>query len=471
MTTSPVARALTLAALIALFPAPRAVAQTGAATADLTAQVVSSAAPTASAPIVLSLGDAARIAARQSATAQVARLRASAAGARARQRRADLLPNLSALGTQSDRTFNTATLGIDFPSAPGQPPFFDPDGQVLGPVHTIDLRGRASMPLLELDALARYRGAAAAAEAGDADAANAAQQAAAGAAVAYLRALRADAQLQARTADSVLAGDLLGIARDQLKAGVGIALDVTRAQSQASTIRAQLILSRNDRDRSRLDLLRTLNLPLNTPIQLSDSLAGLPAEQLPGETDAIDQALRGRADLLAADRQLVAAERAVTAIRAERLPSVAIFGDQGVVGKNWSHLLNTYTWGLQLSLPLFDGFRREARIEEQRATAREVDVRLGDLRQQTAIEVRGALLDLASAREQVDAARERLRFADQEVAQARERFRAGVSGNADVIAASLSLNAARTLVVDALTAYQSARVSLARAQGAVTRLR
>jgi outer membrane protein len=87
------------------------------------------------------------------------------------------------------------------------------------------------------------------------------------------------------------------------------------------------------------------------------------------------------------------------------------------------------------------------------------------------VDVRGAFLDIASAREQVDAARERQQFAEQEVAQARERFRAGVAGNADVITALASLNAARTGVIDALTAYQSARVSLARAEGIVSQIR
>ena len=48
---------------------------------------------------------------------------------------------------------------------------------------------------------------------------------------------------------------------------------------------------------------------------------------------------------------------------------------------------------------------------------------------------------------------------------------AGVSGNADVVTASLGLNAARTLVIDALTAWHVARISLARAQGDARSLR
>jgi outer membrane protein TolC len=56
------------------------------------------------------------------------------------------------------------------------------------------------------------------------------------------------------------------------------------------------------------------------------------------------------------------------------------------------------------------------------------------------------------------------------VAPARDRFRAGVAGNADVVTASVALNGARTAYVDALAQYQAARVALARAQGAVREL-
>ena len=94
---------------------------------------------------------------------------------------------------------------------------------------------------------------------------------------------------------------------------------------------------------------------------------------------------------------------------------------------------------------------------------KEAELRQHDLEQQAQADVRGALLDLAGAREQLDAARERLRFAAQEVSQAKDRFNAGVAGNADVVNASLALTSSRTLVNDAETAYQLARVSLAEA--------
>ena len=428
--------------------------------------------PSLGQPVRISLGDAARLAARQSNGVQTAEQRAAEAVARVRQSRAALLPDLSANVLQSGRTFNSVTFGISLPSAPGQPPLFNPAGEVLGPVNTIDLRGRVQTNIFDYSAIARVRSAQTAVNAARADVSSAGELAASQAAAAYIRVLRGNAQLNARLADSSLARELLTIAQSQLEAGVGVALDVTRAQSQLAGVRAQLISARNERDRAQLDLRRALNLTLDAPVELTDSLSSTVSDDLAlDELTATARALRDRPDLRAAEEQLRAARQNVAAIRSERLPSVSAFGDQGVIGGNASRLLPTYTYGLQLSVPIFDGFRREGRIQEQEAMTRELEVRHRDLEQQASIDVRGSLLDLTAARDALSASRERLRLAEQEVEQARERFRAGVAGNADVVTAALTLNAARSQYVDVLTALQQARVSLARAEGAITQLR
>jgi outer membrane protein TolC len=428
------------------------------------ASVVASAAGAQAAPVRLSLGEAVRSAIEHSAVAEIARLRVDESRARVGQARSALFPSLSADILQSGRTFNTATFGLELPG-------FDPNGQVEGPVKTIDFRGKIGQTVFDQAAHARLAAARSAVTATDAQADAAAEQAAASASTAYVRALRAEGQLRSRQADSSLSAELLGIARDLLESGVGIALDVTRAQSQFAGIRAQLIAARNDRSRARLELLRAIGLPLDTPIELTDSLGSTPAEALPDEERAVDVALRERADVRAAHEQMNAVHTQISAIRAERLPTLGLVADHGVIGNNTSHLLPTYTWGIQVSVPIFEGGQRANRIAEQSAVERELEVHERDLRSEVSVEVRGALLDIASAREQVDAVRERVRLGEQEVSQARERFAAGVAGNADVISASLSLSSARTSLVDAEALYQSARVALARAQGTLTTIR
>ncbi len=423
--------------------------------------------------ISLSLGDAGRLAAQQSALAQGARLRADEAKARVRERRADLLPTVSSYVQEAGRTFNTSTLGIDFPATPGNPPLFDPQGQVLGPINTIDIRGRVQQNLLDFGALGRVHSAQANARASSADAQATAEQAATTATMAYVRAMRADADLHARQADTLLATDLLGIAQAQLKAGTGVGLDVTRARAQLAATRSSLIASRNGRDHAHLDLLRALSLPVGTQIVLTDSLSTVAAatEPIPDEASLVAQALKSRPDILAEQARVRAAQQGLSAIKAERLPTLGLVADDGVIGKNGAKLLNTYTWGLQVTIPMFDGFKREARVQEQQSMVKEAELRQRDVEQQAESDVRGAVLDLAAAREQLDAASERLRLAEQELSQARDRFNAGVAGNADVVNASLALTSSRTLVNDAETGYQLARVALARAVGSVTTLR
>lgn len=420
--------------------------------------------------VALSLGDAARLAAKQSGAVEVSRTRVAAAEARVVQRRGALMPDLAAAIQQASRTTNSATFGFAFRDALGRP-LLNPNGEIIGPIPTVDLRYRIQAPLLDLGNIAKWRAAQSATDAATAEVQAQAEGAAAMAALIYVRGARAEAQVAARLADSSLAADLLRIARDQLQAGVGIALDVTRAQSQLAATRAQIILARAERDRALLELRRATGLSLDAPLTLRDSLGGLPVDAvLPEETSALAQADRERADIRALEAQGRAQQRTLSSIRWERTPQLGFLVDHGALGKDWSHLLPTYTWGVQLSVGLFDGFRREGRVQEQIAGTRETDARLRDLRAQSALEVRTALLDLAAAREQLEAVRERLGLAEQEVAQAQERFRAGVAGNGDVISALLSLNSARTLRNDVLASYHTARVSLARAVGAVQRI-
>jgi outer membrane protein TolC len=420
----------------------------------------------------ISLADAAQMAARQNGAVDIARTRVEQYEARALQRRGQLFPDLAAGVQQSSRTINSATFGFSFANPVTGKPLLRPDGEIIGPVHTLDLRYRVQAQLVDLGKLATWRAAQSATTAAQADVAAQAEAAAGNAATVYVRAARAEAQLQARRADSTLAADLLRIARDQLSAGVGIALDVTRAESQLAAVRAQIIGARNERDRTLLELKRVAGIAPDAVIELTDSLAGMAiGAALPSEAAAVNAAMEGRPDVRALRALENAQQQSAHAIRMEGLPQLSAMAEQGVLGRNTDRLLPTYTWGLQLSAGIFDGWRRRSRLEEQVALSRETDARLRDLRAQSTLEVRAALLDLAAALEQVDAVRERLRLSEQEVTQAQDRFRAGVAGNADVIAALLSLNQSRTLRNDALASYHGARIALARAMGAAQLLR
>jgi outer membrane protein len=420
-------------------------------------------------PITLTMNQAALRATEQGLASVASGLRAAQVEARVNQRRADLLPNVTSIIETNSRSFNTSTLGLNFPSLPGQPPFFDPDGQVVGPVPVSDARVRVQQTVFDGAVLARLRLARAQGATGRTEAAFTRAAASTQAAVAYVRVLRAEAVFDARSADSTLAADLLRIARETLRAGTGVALDVTRAESQLIGIRSQLIGARVERDKAWLEFRRLINLPLDQPVQLVDTIGGKNTP-LPTEIEALANAQRFRPEVKVIDAQIEAAHLSSSAIRAERLPTVSAVADNGFIGKDPTRLLNTWTYALRVSVPVFEGMRRQARQSEQSLSEQELQVRRADLLAQVGVDVRSSLLDASAAEEGVAAARERLRLAEQEVAQSRDRFRAGVSGNLDVTSALLTLSNARTQLVDALASRHLARVSIARAQGTVASL-
>src|SRR5438132_1492126 len=165
-----------------------------------------------------------------------------------------------------------------------------------------------------------------------------------------------------------------------------------------------------------------------------------------------------------------AARQTGSAIRAERLPRLDLEADYGVNGLTMPSAISTRQVALQVTVPILDGFRREARIAEQNAAVSESRVRERDLRQQIAAEVDAALLDSRSAEAQQVVAAERLRLAADELAPARGRFKAGVAGNIEVIDAQSNLIRARDTDIDARFAAASARVALARAVGVASTL-
>jgi outer membrane protein TolC len=279
--------------------------------------------------------------------------------------------------------------------------------------------------------------------------------------------VRGQAAVLARQADSTIAAELVALAQAQKAAGVSAAIDVTRARTQLVTAEGLLLVARNQLDRARIELTRALGLEAATRLTLTDTLAGaLGAADVPAQRDsAVAAALAQRPDLKAELARAGAARQTGAAIRAERLPRLAVGADYGVNGPTMPRSIATRDLTLQVSVPLIDGFRREARLAEQDAVVRESEVRERDLRQQIVADVDGALLDLHSANAQQVVAAEQLRLAADELSQSRQRFKAGVAGNIEVINAQSSLIRARDADIDARFAAASARVSLARAAG------
>lgn len=424
----------------------------------LAASAASSTHAASESPPGITLADAVRIAATQSAAARLASARAAQAGDRAGQARAALLPSLAGTASTSRRTFNLRAQGFPLPPA-------TPD--IIGPIDNADARVRITQTLIDLPSWQRWQAAGLGERAGRADLEAASEAAAANGALAWLRAARARARAEARRQDLELAAELLRLAREQFAAGVSPAIDTTRASTQAAATRADLLVARNQADRARLDLARALGADPLAAAEPSDTLSGGTAvTSAPSDrAAALAYAREHRAELQSEAARLRRARVERTATSMERLPRLDAAADWGYSGQHPNDWQETHSVSIGVSLPVLDGLRRESRIAEQGALVSEAEVRSHDAADQVAAEVEAALLDLDSGQEQLGVTFERLRLAQEEVDQASERFRNGVAGNIEVINAQLSLLRARDAEIEARYTVAAARVALARATG------
>lgn len=384
------------------------------------------------------------------------------AEAQALESRATLLPDVESSLIYEGETRNLRALGINFnfPPALG---FSLPS--VVG-FDVFDARASVNQNIFDFASIRRYQASKVNVEATKADREGTHNQVTDQVARAYLTGVRAEAGLETAQANVDLSEALLKLARHQKEAGTGTGIEVTRAQVQLANDRQHLLVAQNDVDRAHLDLLKVLGIRLDSPIELTDKLAYLPIEAT-DEAKAIETARKTRAELRAQQRKEDSARLSYSSVKWERLPTVAGFADYGSSGTSINDSIATHTYGVSVKVPLFDGGRRDARRMESAAMYKQEKIRTADLKDQVELDVRLALDSLRSADDQVKVAEEGLQLSENELAQARRRYEAGVTNSVEVTDAQTRLDRARDNRITALYNYNLARIDLATAMGTI----
>ncbi len=367
-----------------------------------------------------------------------------------------LLPNVSAAVTQSATQIDLAALGFRF-SFPGV-------SSVVGPVGVFDARAFVTAPLLDWHSIERERGARASESAARYKYNDARELVVLATGNEYLLTIAAGARVGAAQAQVESAQALYNKAHDQQTAGLVPAIDALRAQVEFKTRQQQLIVARNNYAKQKLVLARTIGLATGQEFNLTEREPYEPLTPMSLE-EALRRAYTSRADYQAAVQQVRGAERFRSAATAEHLPSLNFAGNYGAAGVNVGDSHGVFEVGATLAIPIFAGGRAHADALQAEATLKQNRQQLENLRAQIDYDVRTALLDLASAADQVEVARSSLDLANQTLDQARDRFTAGVADNLEVVQAQEAVASANENYISSLYAHNLAKVSLARAIG------
>lgn len=405
----------------------------------------------------LTLDQAVALAVKQNTTAQIAILTAAQSDQDKNVAFAALLPeaNLS-VKDQAERVNLVAQFGGKR-VLPGFP-------QHVGPYQVFSAGPTFGGPVLDLTLWQRYQAARNTANSSRATSISTREQVILLVVSQYIGTLRAVANVQASQSRVDLAQALYDQAADLQKEGVGTGIDTLRANVELQNEKQRLIEAENDRETSLYGLSKLLNLDPRQPIEQADSLSFFDTPQ-PDVEPSIEAALALRQEWKALEEQIKSAGAEKKASQYSRLPSLRFDGNWAYLGTSSATGIPTYTYAASVNMPLFTGGRIRAEIVRADLEIRKLEQQKEDLRNQIALDVKTALLNLQSARSEVQVANLGVQLSKEEVDQARDRFKAGVANNIEVVQAQDSLARANDNQIAALYRFNQSRADLARAIG------
>ncbi len=412
-------------------------------------------------PVMLTLADAVKL----GLTANLGVLSANdtARASRAERLRAlsNLLPTVAINASETSTQANLAAFGFKF-NFPASLGFSFP--AIVGPYQYSELVANVSQSVYNPVERRNWHARQEAERASNLSIRDAREMVVLAVAGAYLQTIATDARVGSQRAQVENAQAVYHQAEVRKEAGTNARIDVTRTLVELQGQQQRLNALGSDLRKQKLVLARLIGLPLDRELILSEQLAFSPPA-VPDAAGAVQQAFQKRWDLQAAEGQVRAAEIVVSAARAERLPSASINADYGVLGPTPVTTHGIYSVVGAINLPLYQGGRVKADIEQAEATLHQRQAELADQRGRVEQEVRTALIELETAIGQVRLAENNRGFAAETLREARDRFNAGVSTTVEVVQAQEQVASAESDYISGLFAFDLARLSLSRALG------
>ncbi len=119
-----------------------------------------------------------------------------------------------------------------------------------------------------------------------------------------------------------------------------------------------------------------------------------------------------------------------------------------------------WTVGIQLTLPVFDGFRRSSPVQQATANQRGAKLECEKVEQQMRLAIQQGYDELRAAQETIAAANANVSQAETVLAMMQNNYKNGAATTLDIVDAQTAVSVARTNLLRGLRDYSVARANL-----------
>ncbi len=240
--------------------------------------------------------------------------------------------------------------------------------------------------------------------------------------------------------------------------------DVMKAKTDEANAKVNLITSENNIIVSRLQLENVLNVKLQQGTTLKDNLE-IQKDSI-GIINALKMAWENRPEYIGAKYRVDANQSFLTSSWTANLPSINLTG-----GYNWrtfsldQNFLNSWSLGVTLSVPIFQGFALDAGIDQARANLKNAEATFDFVKQTINLDVEQQYTNLNLAGAKINATKFLVSQAEETLKLAEGRYKQEVGSQIEITDARVTLLDAQMSYIQALYDYQVANVRLQKAIG------
>jgi outer membrane protein len=273
---------------------------------------------------------------------------------------------------------------------------------------------------------------------------------------AFYRALGAQALIQVakQTVNTrqATANQIQALANARLRS----TLDVSFANAQLAQAELLMLDARNQSVTAQADLAALLGDERSTMYRLVDETPGAPPAAPADAAPLVQQAFAQRPDLKSLQQQASAAHHFATAERDLSLPTITALGAAGAAPVRADQIPSAAygAVGVNINVPIFNGFLYSARAEEAKLRAGAADAEVLQLRDTIARDVTTTVLQAQENFNRIAVAQQLVSQANSALSLAQTRYQLGLSSIVELSDAQLLQTQAEIELANARYAYQ-----------------
>ncbi|WP_250431075.1 TolC family protein [Pontibacter ruber] len=217
-----------------------------------------------------------------------------------------------------------------------------------------------------------------------------------------------------------------------------------------------------------------MGMPLDQEVEVQNTSLAL--ENVDPATISVNEAITQKTQYQLLQKQKQLTDYKIQNTRAGYYPTLSAYGQYGYQTQRDELFNSDIPWfksavvGLQVNVPIFDGFRKNAQVKQAQLEIRKIDSDIAKYNTNTAVQLTNAVSQLQNSQSSIAAQEKNVALAQEVYDTTNSLYKEGLAPLTDLLNGEVSLREAKTSLNNEILKYQLAQLNYLQAKGELTSL-